>query len=100
MITGVAQLFGPQLTGLLTPFPIYAATLAVFIHRSLGGEEAVKLLRGLIVGSITFVVFFLVLSLTLLAWGIAASFLTAIGTGFLTHFTTLQLLRGAESKVT
>jgi hypothetical protein len=93
VITGLAQLLGPQLTGLLTPFPIYATTLAVFTHRSQGGEEAVKLLRGVIVGSVTFIIFFLILSLTLVAWGLAASFLTAIGVSFLTHATSLQLLR-------
>jgi hypothetical protein len=93
LITGVAQVLGPQLTGLLTPFPIYATTLAVFTHRSQGGEEAVKLLRGVIVGSLTFIFFFLIVSLTIVAWGVAASFLTAIGASFLTHATSLQLLR-------
>jgi hypothetical protein len=93
VVTGLAQLLGPQLTGLLTPFPIYATTLAVFTHRSQGGEEAVKLLRGVIVGSVTFILFFLILSLTIVAWGIAASFLTAVGASFLTHATSLQLLR-------
>ena len=93
LITGLAQLLGPQLTGLLTPFPIYATTLAVFTHRSQGGEEAVKLLRGLIVGSLTFIVFFLILSMTIVGWGVTASFLTAIGASLLTHATSLQLLR-------
>jgi len=93
LITGVAPLLGPQLTGLLSPFPIYATTLVVFIHRSQGGEEAVKLLRGLVVGSFTFIVFFLILSLTIVAWGVAASFLTAIGVSFLTHIISLQVLK-------
>jgi hypothetical protein len=93
LITGVAPLLGPQLTGLLSPFPIYATTLAVFTHRLQGGEEAAKLLRGLIVGTVTFIVFFLTVSLTIVEWGIAASFVTAVGVSLLTHFTSLQLLR-------
>ena len=93
LITGVAPLLGPQLTGLLSPFPIYATTLAVFVHRSQGGEEAVKLLRGLVVGSFTFVIFFLILSLTIVPWGVGFSFLTAIGVSFFTHATSLQILK-------
>ena len=93
LITGFAPLLGPQLTGLLSPFPIYATTLAVFVHRSQGGEEAVKLLRGVVVGSFTFIVFFLILSLTIVAWGIAPSFLLAIGVSLLTHVTSLQVLK-------
>jgi len=93
LITGVAPLVGPQLTGLLSPFPVYATTLAVFVHRSQGGEEAVKLLRGVVVGSFTFIVFFLILSLTIVAWGVASSFLMAIGVSLLTHISSLQVLK-------
>lgn len=93
LITGAAPLLGPQLTGLLSPFPIYATTLAVFTHKSQGGEEAVKLLRGVVIGSFTFIIFFLTLSLTILNWGIALSFLMAIGVSFLTHIVSLQVLR-------
>ena len=93
LITGIAPLLGPQLTGLLSPFPIYASTLAVFTHRSQGGEEAAKLLRGLVVGSFTFIVFFLVLSATIVPWGVTFSFLAAIVVSFLTHMISLQVLR-------
>jgi len=92
-LTAVAPLLGPQLTGLLSPFPVYATTLGVFTHRSQGGEEAVKLLRGVVVGSLTFTVFFLVVALTIVSWGLAASFLTAIGVSLLMHSVLLQLLR-------
>jgi len=93
LITGIAPFLGPQLTGLLSPFPIYASTLAVFTHRSQGGEEAAKLLRGLVVGSFTFIMFFLVLSATIVPWGVTLSFLAAIGVSFLTHMISLQVLR-------
>lgn len=93
LITGVAQALGAQLTGLITPFPVYAATLAAFTHRFQGREQAVLLLRGVIAGSFTFIAFFLVLSLTLVAWGVAVSFLAAIGVSLLTHVVSLQFLR-------
>jgi len=93
VITGVAQLLGPRLTGLLTPFPVYVTILAVFIHRLQGGGQAVRLLRGVVAGSFTFAVFFLVLSTTILAWGVGASFTAAICTGLVTHGCSFQLLQ-------
>ena len=93
VVTGLATLLGPQLTGLLTPFPIYATTMGAFTHRSQGGEEAVKLLRGIVIGTFTFIIFFLIISSTIVAWGLTASFLTGIGASFLIHSTSLQILR-------
>ncbi len=93
LITGVAQSLGPQLTGLISPFPVYAATLAAFTHRFQGRDQAVLLLRGVIAGSFTFIAFFLVVSLTLVALGVAASFLAAIGVSLLTHAVSLRFLR-------
>jgi hypothetical protein len=94
IITGVAQLLGPQLTGLLTPFPVYVIVLAVFIHRLQGGGQAVRLLRGVVGGSLTFAIFFLVISTTILAWGTGASFTAAICIGLATHACSLQFLKG------
>jgi hypothetical protein len=93
LITGLAQSLGPELTGLLSPFPVYATTLAVFTHRTQDGKQAVRLLRGVIVGSFTFIMFFLVVSLTIVEWGVGLSFLTAIVVSLLTHTASLQFLR-------
>lgn len=93
IITGIAQLLGPQLTGLLTPFPVYATILAIFVHRMEGGQQAVRLLRGVVAGSFTFAVFFLVISTTMLAWGVDTSFICAIGISLVTHASSLQFLK-------
>ena len=93
VITGVAQWLGPQLTGLLTPFPVYATILAVFTHRSEGGANAIKLLRGVVAGSFTFTTFFLILSATLTNWGVGLAFVSAILISTLTHTVSFQLLR-------
>jgi len=93
LITGLAALLGPQLTGLLTPFPIFTITMAVFTHRTQGGEEAVKLLRGVLVGTLTFILFYLIIATTIVPLGIAFSFLTAIGASFATHLVSLQILK-------
>ena len=93
VITGIAQWLGPQLTGLLTPFPVYATILAVFTHRSEGGPQAIKLLRGVVAGSLTFTTFFLIISATIANWGVGLAFASAILISALTHTIAFQFLR-------
>jgi hypothetical protein len=47
ILTGIAPLLGPQLSGLITPFPIYAMVLAAFAQRQQGPAAARNLLRGM-----------------------------------------------------
>ena len=49
-LTTVADTLGPQLSGLLAPFPVFATVLATFTHRQQGPEAAAQLLRGVVVG--------------------------------------------------
>ena len=44
-LIGMAPRLGPRLTGLLSPFPVYAAILAVFAHRGQGAPAAIGVLR-------------------------------------------------------
>ena len=89
VITGVADRLGPQLTGLLTPFPVYATILAVFTHRAEGWPQSVRLLRGVVTGSFTFTIFFLIIAGTIAHWGVGVAFGSAILASVLTHATTL-----------
>src|SRR3712207_9454956 len=50
LLTAVAPVLGPYLSGLLSPFPLFGAVLVVFVHRSEGATSAMKLLRGLLFG--------------------------------------------------
>jgi len=93
IITGIAQLLGPKLTGLLTPFPIYASVLAVFTQRYEAVEHAVRLLRGVVIGSITATIFLLIVSSTIIAWGIGFAFLSAMGVSLVTHLAIFQFLK-------
>ncbi len=47
VLTSIAPLLGPQLSGLITPFPIYATVLAAFAQRQQGPTAARNLLRGM-----------------------------------------------------
>ena len=54
MLTASAGALGPRLTGLLAPFPLYAAVLTVFAHAFDGGDAAASVLRGLLLGLFAF----------------------------------------------
>jgi hypothetical protein len=62
-LTSAAGALGPQLSGLLSPFPIFGLILAAFAHRGQGASGAARLLRGMVIGSFGFAVFFLVVAL-------------------------------------
>jgi hypothetical protein len=93
VVTGLAPALGARLTGLLTPFPVYAATLAVFAHRLEGPGPAGQVLRGLLVGLLAFAVFFLVLAGSLEPFGVAAAFGAALAVTLAVHGASLGLLR-------
>lgn len=72
LITKLAPQLGSHLAGLLSPFPAFAAVLAIFTHHSHGAASATQTLDGLIVGLLAPAVFFLVLALTLPSIGVIA----------------------------
>ncbi len=64
-LTAIAGWLGPNLSGLLAPFPIIASVLATFTHTQRGVDELRRLLRGLVSGFGAFALFCVVLALTL-----------------------------------
>jgi hypothetical protein len=77
ILTGLAAALGPRLTGLLSPFPLYASILALFAHRLQGPAAVAGVLRGLLMGLFAFASFFLVLALLIERVGIPAAFAAA-----------------------
>jgi hypothetical protein len=59
-LTAASALLGPQLSGLLSPFPVFGLLLAVFAHRLQGPAAASAMLRGNLIGALAFAAFFLV----------------------------------------
>jgi hypothetical protein len=78
LITGLAPVLGPHLTGLLTPFPLFTATLAAFAHHQHGPAAAIKVFRGLMLGLFSYAGFMFTLALLLEPAGIAAAFAVAL----------------------
>lgn len=77
-LTSAAPALGPRLSGLLSPFPVYAAVLCVFAHRLDGTGAAIAVMRGLLLGLFSFAAFFAALAFLLEADGIALAFAIAI----------------------
>lgn len=93
VLTGVAEALGPRLTGLLAPFPLYAAVLAGFAHALDGAAAAASVLRGLLLGLFAFAAFFLVLAASLEVAGMAAAFAMAVAVAAVLHGVSLWALR-------
>lgn len=93
LLTSIAPLLGPRLTGLLSPFPLYAAVLTVFAHRLQGPSSAVRVVSGLAFGLFGFASFFLILAGLLPQFGIASSFTVAIVTVLAVQIVALWTLR-------
>ena len=93
VITGTAASLGPRLSGLLSPFPVYATVLAVFTHEFEGALAATRLLRGVIVGMFSFALFFGILAWRLAEWNLAWAFGAATLGAIVMHGIGLYVLR-------
>ena len=77
ILTGLAHVLGPRLSGLLTVFPVATTILAVFAHRNDGAAFAIHLIRGLATALYSLAAFFVVLALALDPLGVGPAFLCA-----------------------
>jgi hypothetical protein len=90
-LTAAAGWLGPQLSGLLAPFPVIASVLATFTHAQHGADELLRLARGLIAGFFAFALFCFTLAVSLRALGAAAAFVLASGVALSTQGLLLAL---------
>jgi hypothetical protein len=91
-LTAVAGWLGPQLSGLLAPFPIIATVLAVFTHAQHGSLEVQRLLRWLLGGYGAFALFCFTLAVALKPLGTAAGFALATAVALVTQGVILALI--------
>jgi hypothetical protein len=89
-LTAVAGWLGPQLSGLLAPFPIIASVLATFTHTQRGVDEARRLLRGLLRGFWAFALFCFTLALALEAMSVGIAFALATAAALLAQGVVLR----------
>ena len=84
-LTAIAGWLGPQLSGLLAPFPIIATVLTTFTHGQRGVDEMLRLVRGMVSGFAAFAFFFFTLAVSLRDLGTAGGFALATGVALLTQ---------------
>lgn len=92
VVTGLSNLLGSHLSGLLGGFPLIAPILAAFTQAQFGGEEALRLLHGLALGFAAYGVFVFVVSVSLRGLSIGLSFLLATLLTFATQGALFLLL--------
>lgn len=80
LLTNAASQLGPHLTGLLAPFPIFGSVLSAFTHAQAGTAAVLRLLRGLLVGLLSFASFFLVAGTLITSAGMLPAFVAAVVT--------------------
>jgi hypothetical protein len=77
LLTSAAGHLGPMMSGLLSPVPVFLLVLAVFAQRSQGPEASIRVLRGGVIGTFAFAVFFLVVGALLGKLGMGATYALA-----------------------
>lgn len=82
-----ADRLGPQLSGVVSTYPVILIVIGSFTHHQWGVDAVWRLQRGLTVSLANFIVFFLVVGLTLPTLGVVPAFglaaVTALTTGSL-----------------
>jgi hypothetical protein len=79
----LADIMGPQLSGILSTYPVILTVVGTFTHYRWGREAAWRVLRGLTLSLVAFVAFFLVVGLALPAAGLIGSYVLAAGAALL-----------------
>jgi hypothetical protein len=96
-LTAVSGWLGPQLSGLLAPFPIITTVLATFTHAQRGHDELLRLLRGLVGGFGAFALFCFTLAVTLHRLDVGAAFALATALALLIQTGLFVLLPTARA---
>lgn len=79
ILSAAAGALGAVAGGMLAALPVLACVLAVFTHREHAGAQAIALLRGMLAGMASFVLFCQVIAVAIVPYGIAVAFAAATG---------------------
>jgi hypothetical protein len=72
-----ADVLGPQLSGIVSTFPVILTVIATFTHHRWGREAVWRVLRGLTRSLVAFVVYFLIVGLALPGVGLMGAYVIA-----------------------
>jgi hypothetical protein len=99
-LTTASGWIGPQLSGLLAPFPVITTVLAAFTHAQLGAGETVRLLRSILGGFVAFALFCFALTIALRHLDAGSAFVLAAAVALLAQCATLGLVRRRQVAIT
>ncbi len=77
VLSAAAGAVGPLIGGMLAALPVLACVLAVSTHREAGAPAVIGLLRGMLAGMGSFVLFCQVIALAIVPYGMAPAFAAA-----------------------
>jgi hypothetical protein len=77
VLTAASAGLGAHVSGLLAPFPIITSVLAAFTHAQRGAPDAIRLLRGMLVGFFAFALFSFTAAVAVRPLGVAGGFALA-----------------------
>jgi len=97
LLTFAADQLGPQLSGLLSPFPILVTILAVFAHIQYGSSASIHVLRGMLTGLYAFTAFFLIIGSLLTTLPLGITYLVAVITALAVNAFLLRFVRQPPS---
>jgi hypothetical protein len=98
ILTAVADILGPQLSGLLAPFPVATAIVAAFTHKQRGVGSVVMFFRGFLPALVSFGLFCVVLAVALEPLGIGLALTLALAVQLSTQVVTLWKMTPAVAE--
>ena len=78
VVTALAHLIGPHWSGLLSPIPVVAWPLTVFLHKQSGRTEMVAAVRGNAISALGIILFYVVVSGFMVRLGVFTAFSLAL----------------------
>jgi hypothetical protein len=87
-----ADLLGPQLSGIVSTFPVIVTVVGAFTHHQWGSDAVRRMLRSLTLSLLAFVAFFWVVGTTMPVFGLPMSFV--LGTAAALPVSALLLVLG------
>ena len=79
VVTAVSAALGPNLSGIISVFPVFTCVMFAFSHGLYGAEATQAFERGVVVGSYAFAAFFVIIAFTVQIWPLWLVYLAACG---------------------
>jgi hypothetical protein len=99
VLTTAAKGLGPQLSGLISPFPVFSSIIAPFTHIRQGRAGVGQLLRGIVLGTFGLLAFYLVIYVMLPGLPVGWTYLMASAVAIAVNVIALRFVRQADSPV-